>query len=186
MDFVPKATRARWQALDSVSSATWCGSAALGGVLCDRHGYVFTFYFTAALQFMGVLVRALLVFVVPLYEKEDARSSTGGEQDDGGGVAPLAAAGIINEGVRTSPCGTRVPTSARGPGPLPGDYETKRGRAIPCCMYGFTVLLGWYNGTNTMNRAERSPRAARALGEQRSGSWTWSASPLRSGPPRVG
>ena len=31
MDYVPKSTRARWKALDSVSMFGWCGSAALGG-----------------------------------------------------------------------------------------------------------------------------------------------------------
>ena len=36
MDFVPKATRARWTSLDSVSSFGWCGSAALGGIIADK------------------------------------------------------------------------------------------------------------------------------------------------------
>ena len=40
MDFVPKKERARWKALESVSAFGWCGSAALGGYLGDKHGFV--------------------------------------------------------------------------------------------------------------------------------------------------
>jgi hypothetical protein len=91
------------QALDSVSSATWCGSAALGGFLCDRHGYIFTFYITAAIQFAGVMVRALLIVVVPLYEQDgttrDSVSRDAGERAPAvGSVAPLSAAACINAG----------------------------------------------------------------------------------------
>lgn len=74
MDFVPPATRARWQSLDSVSSATWAGSAALGGLLADRYGYTSTFLITAALQGLAVLTRATLLFIVPRHERPPAGS----------------------------------------------------------------------------------------------------------------
>ena len=69
MDFVPPKQRARWQSLDSIASATWAGSAALGGLLADSRGYSFTFLFTAALQAVAVLLRFLLVLVVPCKER---------------------------------------------------------------------------------------------------------------------
>jgi MFS family permease len=43
MDFVPKDQRARWKSLESIAQFGWCGSAALGGWLADKHGYSFTF-----------------------------------------------------------------------------------------------------------------------------------------------
>ena len=52
---------------------------------------------------MGVLVRALLVFVVPLHEKEAERSSSMTGEDRDTSVAPLTAAGVINDGTRASP-----------------------------------------------------------------------------------
>jgi MFS family permease len=73
MDFVPPTTRARWQSLDSISSATWAGSAVLGGYLADRHGYTFTFYFTAGLQALAVAIRMTLLLIVPRYERRRPR-----------------------------------------------------------------------------------------------------------------
>ena len=46
MDYAPKDQRARWKSLDSVTSASWCGSAFIGGVLADQYGYTFTFIIT--------------------------------------------------------------------------------------------------------------------------------------------
>lgn len=65
MDTVPKDQRARWKALDSVSTFGWCGSAAVGGFLADRFGYTFTFFITAGLQFVGISLYWLIMHVVP-------------------------------------------------------------------------------------------------------------------------
>jgi MFS family permease len=69
MDYAPKEQRARWQSFGSVVRFGWCGSAALGGVLADQHGYSFTFIITAAIQLAGTLVQASLLGVVPRAEK---------------------------------------------------------------------------------------------------------------------
>lgn len=72
MDHVPSKQRAKWKSLESVSSFGWCGSAALGGYLADQPGvgYTGTFMYTAMIQGCAVLLQAMLLFVVPLYEKE--------------------------------------------------------------------------------------------------------------------
>mmetsp|Transcript_11830 Transcript_11830/g.35243 ORF Transcript_11830/g.35243 Transcript_11830/m.35243 type:complete len:482 (-) Transcript_11830:26-1471(-) len=64
MDYVPKATRARWKSMESVSMFGWCGSALVGGVLADLYGYAFTFAITIALQSTAVLVYSNLLGVV--------------------------------------------------------------------------------------------------------------------------
>ena len=42
----------------------------LGGVLADQTSYSSTFLYTAALQFVGVLFQASLMWVVPRKEKK--------------------------------------------------------------------------------------------------------------------
>ena len=41
MDCCPEHQRARWKSLESIMTFGWCGSAALGGYIADRHSYVF-------------------------------------------------------------------------------------------------------------------------------------------------
>ena len=53
MDCVAKETRAKWSAIESLSSFSWAGSAALGGVLVDRYGYRSTFAITVGFQMMA-------------------------------------------------------------------------------------------------------------------------------------
>jgi MFS family permease len=65
MDFVPKATRARWKSLQNVTTFGWCGSAAIGGYLADRYDYATTFLVTAALQATGTLIVSSLLFIIP-------------------------------------------------------------------------------------------------------------------------
>ena len=72
MDYVPKNTRARWKSLESVSSFGWAGSAGLGGYLADRHGYVFTFFITAAIQVASIVIEATLLGLVPRKESNGA------------------------------------------------------------------------------------------------------------------
>eukprot|EP00884_Botryococcus_braunii_P015001 jgi/Botrbrau1/23501/Bobra.106_1s0052.1 len=68
MDFVPKASRAKWNSFDAIVSWGWSGSAALGGILIHRHGYQITFLITACIQFCGWLVILLLLPLVPRTE----------------------------------------------------------------------------------------------------------------------
>jgi len=72
MDFCPKDKRAQWKSLESVVSFGWCGSAVLGGVLGDKHGYSFTFTITAVIQGSSLALTSLLLPLVPI--KESARN----------------------------------------------------------------------------------------------------------------
>merc|ERR1712232_564502 len=49
-DYTPKATRARWKALNAVSGMGFSGSAALGGWIIDRYGFGPCFMLTACFQ----------------------------------------------------------------------------------------------------------------------------------------
>ncbi|KAJ1622904.1 hypothetical protein T492DRAFT_618225, partial [Pavlovales sp. CCMP2436] len=49
-DLVPPDQRARYAAVDTISTGTWAGSAALGGFLIDRYGIAATFHVTAVAQ----------------------------------------------------------------------------------------------------------------------------------------
>lgn len=61
MDWVSKKNRGKWSAVESLTNLTWTGSAAVGGLMVDRHGYGFTFEITAGLYVVGSLVLALLL-----------------------------------------------------------------------------------------------------------------------------
>jgi MFS family permease len=74
MDYVPKATRARWKSLDSIMVFGWCGSAAIGGIIADKYDYSATFLVTAALQALGTLVFAYLYFVIPRHQDIEGTS----------------------------------------------------------------------------------------------------------------
>jgi MFS family permease len=50
MDHVPSEQRARWSALESLSGFSWAGSAVIGGVIADRHGYRATFVVTGIIH----------------------------------------------------------------------------------------------------------------------------------------
>jgi hypothetical protein len=54
-DIVPKNQRGRWNALETVNAASWAGSAAVGGVLVDRYGFVSVIATTAFLQFVSII-----------------------------------------------------------------------------------------------------------------------------------
>jgi len=76
MDLVPKASRARWNSLDSLTRFGWSGSAFLGGWLVDRGGYGFTFFITAGLSFTGALPWLIIAPLVPqeqLQERSQGR-----------------------------------------------------------------------------------------------------------------
>ena len=79
-DVVAKADRGKWASLENLTSCTWTGSAALGGLLVQRYDYSFTFLITGVIYTVGTLP---LVLLVPL---------TAGERVDGAGAAPGNAA----------------------------------------------------------------------------------------------
>lgn len=67
MDLVPEHRHSRWNALESVQSAGWSGSAILGGLMADKFGYGATFIFTFFFHLLST--SALLPFTV----RNDAR-----------------------------------------------------------------------------------------------------------------
>ncbi|RNF08010.1 hypothetical protein TraAM80_02942 [Trypanosoma rangeli] len=56
MDCVPKSSRAKWSAFESVSSLTWAGSAVIGGYISDAKGYQYTFFVTSIIHYIGILI----------------------------------------------------------------------------------------------------------------------------------
>lgn len=67
--------RGRWSSLDGVTIFGWSGSALLGGYLLDEHGFSAVFAATAAMQFSGSLLVALLLPVVPRHEAAAAAAA---------------------------------------------------------------------------------------------------------------
>jgi MFS family permease len=67
-DYVPKARRARWNALESVTVMSWSGSAFVGGWLIEKKGFGAAFFTTAALQGVALLGQTLLLPLVPRRE----------------------------------------------------------------------------------------------------------------------
>eukprot|EP00039_Didymoeca_costata_P019048 m.336036 g.336036 ORF g.336036 m.336036 type:complete len:474 (-) comp17739_c0_seq1:3189-4610(-) len=70
MDTVPETQRARWKSLESVAQFGWCGSAVIGGLVSDKHGYERTFIITAGIQALATLILIPLIFIVPMEEKK--------------------------------------------------------------------------------------------------------------------
>ena len=98
MDHCGKEQRARWNALDSIVTFGWSGSALLGGILADKHGFGYTFLITAILQSVGFLCLVGLGTLVD--DKADMRSreeairlATGGGQSGSSVSAESAATG---------------------------------------------------------------------------------------------
>mmetsp|Transcript_10910 Transcript_10910/g.32698 ORF Transcript_10910/g.32698 Transcript_10910/m.32698 type:complete len:477 (-) Transcript_10910:470-1900(-) len=55
MDNVPKRMRARFNALESVKSFSWSGSAVFGGLMIQKYGFQHTFLITAGLRTLSFL-----------------------------------------------------------------------------------------------------------------------------------
>merc|ERR1719401_293113 len=64
-DFIPSDKRGRWNAVHSLTGMTWTGSAALGGILCDRYGYGKTFVVTAVMYMCAAACWLPLIPLVP-------------------------------------------------------------------------------------------------------------------------
>lgn len=71
MDCCPPSQRARWKSLESIMVFGWCGSAAIGGHIADKHGYDATFLITAGVQFTSCMMLSVLWPLVPAEKKED-------------------------------------------------------------------------------------------------------------------
>eukprot|EP00919_Chromeraceae_sp_WS-2016_P058396 GHVR01138867.1.p1 GENE.GHVR01138867.1~~GHVR01138867.1.p1 ORF type:complete len:152 (+),score=16.54 GHVR01138867.1:138-593(+) len=63
-DYTSCRNRGKWLALETLSSSTWSGSAVLGGWLSDSYGYTRSFYLTAMVYSVALLVYAPLIFIV--------------------------------------------------------------------------------------------------------------------------
>ncbi|TMW60777.1 hypothetical protein Poli38472_000819 [Pythium oligandrum] len=61
MDFVPQKQRARWNSLEGLSMFAWVGSAVIGRLLVEAHGYRVCFFITSLVYMAGVLLELLLV-----------------------------------------------------------------------------------------------------------------------------
>ncbi len=57
--------RAKWNSLESVTGATWAGSAVVGGLLVDRYGFLLNNLATASLQLISTLPLFLVLGLVP-------------------------------------------------------------------------------------------------------------------------
>lgn len=75
MDYTPSSQRGCWNAVESFTSITWSGSAFVGGLLSDQHDYRYTFLVTAFVYFVGCLIYAPLLRLVPRREGEAALAS---------------------------------------------------------------------------------------------------------------
>ena len=74
MDFVPRRHRGKVNAVDSVRTFSWSGSAALGGFLVERLGFQATFLVTAGLK------AAALAPLLPLLAHVPDGACVGGDR----------------------------------------------------------------------------------------------------------
>ncbi len=65
MDVVPKEERGRWSSFESINTATWAGSAFLGGILCDRFCFEVNFYACAILFLFQPLILSTIINKIP-------------------------------------------------------------------------------------------------------------------------
>ena len=83
MDYSSKESRAKWSAVESFSNFTWAGSAVVGGLIADAHGYHATFLVTTLLHYVATAViipaaiagRKLEAIVVRMNREERERAA---------------------------------------------------------------------------------------------------------------
>ena len=63
-DFTPSTERGMWNAFLSIGVAGWAGSALLGGILADQHGYTFVIFITSVVYAGSLLLLMPLVRLV--------------------------------------------------------------------------------------------------------------------------
>jgi len=77
MDLVTTESRGRWNSVQSLSSFTWSGSAALGGYFADKFGdYRYTFAITAIIYTMSGLLLVPLFWLLPKERKKETAVET--------------------------------------------------------------------------------------------------------------
>lgn len=64
-EFVPRRHRAKVNAIDSIRTFSWSGSAALGGILVEKLGFGGTFIVTACVKLAAVIPLFFLIAYVP-------------------------------------------------------------------------------------------------------------------------
>lgn len=94
MENVPKRHRGKVNALDSVRTFSWSGSAALGGELIARYGFGATFVVTAGVKVAAMLPLVPLIFLLP----EEGRLRFGAWSFGGGGGGGGASNATANRG----------------------------------------------------------------------------------------
>ena len=126
MDHVPSAQRAKWSAVESVTSFTWAGSALVGGIIADHHGYRATFSVTATIGAVASMIAvpgACMIRDAVFTEDPEPESNTSGRAHRASSVgpnpthqppgiaAPMSAAPFVRN--------TSFARSATGEGPNP-------------------------------------------------------------------
>mmetsp|Transcript_39307 Transcript_39307/g.97100 ORF Transcript_39307/g.97100 Transcript_39307/m.97100 type:complete len:316 (-) Transcript_39307:174-1121(-) len=61
MDYVPKKSRSRWNALESINRGSWAGTAAFGGFLVQHSGYTTLYLVAAGVILLSVLIMCALI-----------------------------------------------------------------------------------------------------------------------------
>lgn len=83
MDIVPETSRGRWNAIESIQSAGWSGTALIGGYLADHWGYgaafIITFFFhlVGISMFLPLLVRNDTKLPVEVIEDDEEEEEDG-------------------------------------------------------------------------------------------------------------
>ncbi|CAJ1398558.1 unnamed protein product [Effrenium voratum] len=72
MDFTKSSERGFWNAINSLTSMTWSGSAFLGGLLSDQRDYQYTFLITSLVYASACVVYSPLLWLVPKKEQDAA------------------------------------------------------------------------------------------------------------------
>jgi MFS family permease len=109
MDVVEKRHRGKWSALENVSSFTWTGSAALGGVLVDKLSFDDTFRITGGLFVLSTL---MLLPLVPLTWGEIVDDNASDGEKAGVCSASIVPADSITSAHDVSTRGTASPSGA--------------------------------------------------------------------------
>lgn len=78
MDIVPETSRGRWNAIESIQSAGWSGTALIGGYLADHWGYGAAFIITFFFHIAGISM------FLPLIVRNDTKLPVEVIEDDGG------------------------------------------------------------------------------------------------------
>jgi len=63
LELVPQKHRGKWSSIASLRRVSWSGSALIGGVLSDSHGYRYTFFLTASVHSVSGLSLAVVTIL---------------------------------------------------------------------------------------------------------------------------